>query len=74
MSFEFATPARAEQRRDLVAVGAVGRTAVYAHRLLYRYFRDHPLRLRTFGLWRWRWLCFDGDEDIGQALVAQTFT
>ena len=74
MSFEFATPSRAERRRDLVPVGAVDRTAVYAHRLLYRYFREHPLRLRTFGLWRWRWLRFEGDEDVGQVIVAQTFT
>lgn len=41
--------------------------------MLYRYFRERPLRLLAFGIGRWRWLHIDSDVDIGQAVVAQTF-
>ena len=50
------------------------RTRVYVHELLYRYFLDHPLRLRTFGIGRWKWLTIDSEVDVGQAIAAQTFT
>lgn len=46
---------------------------MYLHEMLYRYFREHPLRLLAFGIGRWRWLHIDSDVDIGQAVVAQTF-
>lgn len=74
MSFDFLPPARAEGRRDLVQVATSGKTAIYLHELLYRYFLEHPLRLRTTGLGPWRWLAIESEVDVGQAIATQTFT
>lgn len=55
-------------------VGRLGEAPLYLHEMLYRYFLDHPLRLCTFGVGRWRWLHIDSEVDVGQAIAAQTFT